>query len=344
MKSSEELEFAFITGAVPKSPPNSTISPTSHPGAGIILTAVVLLLITPMAASSAIMAAIVDDGVSPGTAIISNPTEHTHVIASSFSKFSEPLTTASIIPASSDTGIKAPLNPPTWLHAITPPFLTASLSIARAAVVPWVPTVSSPISSNIWATESPIAGVGAKERSTIPKGTFNLLEASCATNSPILVILNAVFLIVSASTSKDSPLTFSIALWTTPGPLTPTFITLSASPTPWKAPAINGLSSTALANTTNLAHPNPLVSLVSSAASFITSPMSLTASILIPHFDEPTLTDEHTFFVTAKASGIDLIKILSPLVYPFWTSAENPPIKSIPRVSAALSKVFANST
>ena len=49
----EDFPLTFITGALPKRPPNSTISPISHPGAGIILTAVVLLLITPIAASSA---------------------------------------------------------------------------------------------------------------------------------------------------------------------------------------------------------------------------------------------------------------------------------------------------
>lgn len=66
--------------------------------------------------------------------------------------------------------------------------------------------------------------------------------------------------------------------------------------------------------------------------------------MFIPDFVHPTLTDAQTFFVTAKASGIELIKILSPFVQPFWTNAENPPKKSIPRVSAALSKVLANST
>ena len=49
------------------------------------------------------------------------------------------MVTASIMPASSDTGIKAPDRPPTWLDAMTPPFFTASLSMARAAVVPWAP-------------------------------------------------------------------------------------------------------------------------------------------------------------------------------------------------------------
>ena len=194
------------------------------------------------------------------------------------------------------------------------------------------------------ATESPTAGVGANDKSTIPKGVSNLLAASCATNCPILVILKAVFFIVSATTSKLSPLTFSIALCTTPGPLTPTFITLSASPTPWKAPAINGLSSTALANTTSFAHPNPFLSAVSSAVLLITCPISFTASILIPHLVDPTFTEEQTLLVLAKASGIELIRILSPLVYPLCTKAEKPPIKSIPNSWAALSNVSANFT
>ncbi|CDF02588.1 unknown [Ruminococcus sp. CAG:624] len=90
----------------------------------------------PIAASSAIMAEIVSGVISPGTAIISSPTEHTAVIASSFSSLSVPFTVASIIPASSETGINAPESPPTCDDAITPPFFTASLRSARAAVVP----------------------------------------------------------------------------------------------------------------------------------------------------------------------------------------------------------------
>ena len=79
-----------------------------------------------------------------------------------------------------------------------PPFLTWSFNNASAAVVPCVPTTSNPIASNICATESPIAGVGANDKSTIPNGVSNLFEASCATNCPILVILNAVFFSVAS--------------------------------------------------------------------------------------------------------------------------------------------------
>ena len=207
-------------------------SPISLSFAGMIRTAVVLWLMTPIAASSAIIAAIVSAEVSPGIAIMSKPTEQIAVMASSFSKFNKPASTALIIPASSETGIKAPDRPPTWLQAITPPFLTASFNKAKAAVVPWVPTDSKPISSKINATLSPTAGVGASERSTIPNGTPKRSEATRPTNCPIRVILKAVFLTVSATTSKDSPLTFSKARLTTPGPLTPTLISTSASPTP----------------------------------------------------------------------------------------------------------------
>ena len=42
----------------------------------------------------------------------------------------------------------------------------------------------------------------------IPNGMFSRLEASCATSWPTRVTLNAVFLIVSQSTSKFSPRTF----------------------------------------------------------------------------------------------------------------------------------------
>ena len=86
------------------------------------------------------------------------------------------------MPSSSLTGMKAPDRPPTWLEAMTPPFLTASLSRARQAVVPQQPQVSRPISSRMLATLSPTAGVGASDRSMMPNETRakieELLEAS----------------------------------------------------------------------------------------------------------------------------------------------------------------------
>ena len=170
------------------------------------------------------------------------------------------------------------------------------------------------------------------------------MEASCATSWPTRVILNAVFLIVSQRTSKFSPLTFSSAVFTTPGPLTPTLIIASASVTPWKAPAINGLSSGALQNTTSFAHPRESLSLVASAVATIISPIRRTASILRPVFVEPTLMELHTRSVTARACGIDRIRRSSAGVIPLDTRAEYPPIKLTPTSFAALSRVLAIST
>ena len=221
---------------------------------------------------------------------MSSPTLQMAVMASSFSRLSTPALTAAIMPSSSETGMNAPESPPTWLHAMTPPFLTWSFSKASAAVVPCVPTISRPISSRIRATESPTAGVGASDKSTIPNSTPKRSDAILPTSCPMRVTLKAVFLTTSATTSNDSPRTFSRARFTTPGPETPTLMTTSASPTPWKAPAMNGLSSTAFAKTTSLAQ------LISSnfAASTMISPISRTASILIPVFVEPTLTELQT--------------------------------------------------
>ena len=87
-----------------------------------------------------------------------------------------------IMPSSSLTGMNAPDRPPTWFEAITPPFFTASFNSASAAVVPCVPQTSRPISSRIRATLSPTAGVGARERSTMPNGVLSRRLASCATS------------------------------------------------------------------------------------------------------------------------------------------------------------------
>ena len=203
------------------------------------------------------------------------------------------------------------------MEAITPPFFTISVSIANAAVVPGAPAPSSPHSSRILATESPTAGVGASDKSRIPKSTPRRLAASVPTNCPMRETLNAIFLIPSARTSIGFPLYSFAAAKITPGPLTPTERTASPSPGPWNAPAINGLSSGALQKITNFEQPILSLSFVFSAASRTISPMSFTASILIPFLVVPTFTEEQTLSVTANASGIDLINFISPGVIPF---------------------------
>ena len=158
------------------------------------------------------------------------------------------------------------------------------------------------------------------------------------------VILNAIFLIPSASSLIGRPLNSFAAARITPGPETPTLITASPSPGPWNAPAIKGLSSGAFVKTTSFAQPFTAQEAEASAVFLIVSPMSLTASMLIPFFVVPTFTDEHTLSVTASASGIESMSMRSAWVIPFWTRAEKPPIKLTPSSFAHLSKVRQYST
>ena len=129
--------------------------------------------------------------------------------------------------------------------------------------------------------------------------------------------MNAVFFIVSATSVRLPSGIFLSAQRTTPGPDTPTFITLSGSPGPWNAPAMNGLSSGALQNTTSFAAPMQLLSAVSSAVFLMILPMSATASMFMPVFVEPILTLEQTCSVRARASGMLLISASSPGAKPF---------------------------
>ena len=99
-------------------------------------------------------------------------------------------------------------------------------------------------------------------------------------------------------------------------------MTFSASPTPWNAPAMKGLSSTALQKITSLAQPRPSRSAVRAAVSLTILPMRATASILMPARVEPTLMLEHTSSVRSSASGMERISFSSARVIPFCTSAE----------------------
>ena len=166
-----------------------------------------------------------------------------------------------------------------------------------------MPTRSSPIACSTRATLSPGAGVGASDRSTMPNGTPSFSDAARPTSSPMRVILNAVRLMTLASAPKSAFGSASTAFATTPGPLTPTLMTQSGSPMPWNAPAMNGLSSTALQNTTSFAQPMPSRSAVRCAVATTISPMRATASMLMPARVVATLTEAQTRSVTRERFG-----------------------------------------
>ena len=67
---------------------------------------------------------------------------------------------------------------------------------------------------------------------------------------------------------------------------------------------MNGLSSTALQNTTSLAQPIEFSSPVSAAVRLIMPPMAAIASMFEPARVEPTLTEAQTRLVAASASGM----------------------------------------
>src|SRR5699024_12329950 len=78
---------------LPSTPPSLLYTLSLHDA--LPISAVVLLLTTPIAISSAIRPEITSAVVSPGTATISMPTEQTAVIASNFSIESTPALTRS---------------------------------------------------------------------------------------------------------------------------------------------------------------------------------------------------------------------------------------------------------
>ena len=213
-------------------------------------------------------------------------------MASSFSIESTPSAAARAMPASSLTGMKAPERPPVDEVAMVPPFLTASFSMARAAVVPGAPVRARPMASRISATESPTAGEGASERSMMPICASSISAASRATSSPTRVILKVVRLIRSARSVNERSGWRATTLRMTPGPEMATLMLTSGSPLPCRAPAMKGLSSGTLQKVTILAQPMESRSAVRRETSSSTSAMRVTASMLMPARVEATLTDE----------------------------------------------------
>ena len=86
----------------------------------------------------------------PGMRSCPGPRCNTAVMASSLVRVRQPAEGGLDHAGVSVTGIKAPESPPTLELAMTPPlFFTASLSSAKAAVVPWAPHCSRPMPSKM---------------------------------------------------------------------------------------------------------------------------------------------------------------------------------------------------
>ena len=158
------------------------------------------------------------------------------------------------------------------------------------------------------------------------------------------VTLNAVRLITLASSPRSASGCCSSARNTTPGPLTPTLMTQSGSPMPWNAPAMNGLSSTALQNTTSFAQPMPSRAAVRRAVShddFAHARDGVHVDAGARGADVDRRADA---LGAASASGIESISASSPGVMPLCTSAEKPPMKVHADLAAARSSARANAT
>ena len=63
--------------------------------------------------------------------------------------------------------------------------------------------------------------------------------------------------------------------------------------------------------------------------------------MLMPARVEAMFNEEQTRSVVASASGTELMSLRSVAPIPFWMRAEKPPMKSMPKVSAARSMAWA---
>ena len=146
--------------------------------------------------------------------------------------------------------MNAPDRPPTCDEAMTPPFFTASLSSASAAVVPCVPQTSRPISSRIAATRVAHRRRGRQGQIDDAEGHVQpLATLRSATSWPMRVMWKAVRLIVSRHYVEGLALARSSSATLDHAGAADAHAdsAQSPSPGPWNAPAMKGLSSTALA-------------------------------------------------------------------------------------------------
>ena len=220
------------------------------------------------------------------------------------------------------------------------PFLPDHLTVPEQPSYPGAPACSRPISQRISATLSPMAGVGARDRSIIPNGIFSppgcLLRHQLSDSGNLK---SSLFDRLAQYLKISAPSLFPEHVLTTPGPLTPTLITASPSVTPWNAPAMNGLSSGALQNTTSFAHPREscLLCQLRCLQNHLSHQIR-TASISIPVLVDPTFTELQTRLRFCQR----LWNRTDQHVHRFWsclwlTNAEYPPIKFTPTFFAARS-------
>jgi len=151
--------------------------------------AVVLQLMTPIAISSAMMAESVSVEVSPGMATMSSPTEQTLVMASSFSRHRCPwrarLGDVEVL-AHRYEGAAQPADPRTGEGAA---LLDGVVQQGQGGRGPRNPDGQQPQTLKNLPDAVATCGVGARERSTTPKGIPRCSATSLPISSPTRVTL-----------------------------------------------------------------------------------------------------------------------------------------------------------
>ena len=165
-------------------------------------------------------------------------------------------------------------------------------------------------------------GSGRQGQIDDPKRNSQLFGSLLGHQLSHRVTLNAVFLMVSQRASKLWPLTSSIAVFTTPGPLTPHIDHRVRLGHTMERSRHKRIVVGSVAEDHQLGASQRIPFLRGFRRLFDDGAISLTASILMPVFVEPTLTELHTRSVDASASGMERIRSSSAGVIPLLTRAE----------------------
>ena len=248
-----------------------------------------------------------------------------------------------IMPASSDTGMNAPERPPTLDDAMTPPFFTASLSMASAAAVPGPPHFP-----RRWFPESRdrvTLGRRRRERQIedpfIHAQAFARLarhELACARDledgrliASEMAVMSASFGML-ASTERTTP---ARNAHVHDGVVHPH---PSHGTRPLRRGCLHGIAEKQLVYLRRCTGG----SAVASGGLLHNAPRHLEGGVRNDaRASTPRLLLEHTKSVAARASGMESMRLLSARDAPLCTRAEKPPTKSTPTTFAALSMATA---
>ncbi len=159
--------------------------------------------------------------ISPKVTVVSEPARRATIVTSGFSDLGSPRHTTSVVPTSSMAKVGTPREPPAWSSTVAPPFLATSLDVTETTIIPYIPRISDPVSSDVYTARSPATKMNTDSGSAVPGKAPEQQRTSLPADYPVHIVLGTIHFVASTVSPGITFKRFLVTTYAAPKPSAP---------------------------------------------------------------------------------------------------------------------------